>query len=636
MCGIAGISRRAPTATLAAETQRMLDALAHRGPDDAGTVTFTPDEDAAPLALGARRLAIVDLSPKGHQPLQSLDGRYAIVFNGEIYNDVDVRRELEALGHRFTSRSDTEVLLGAFVQWGAACWRRCVGMFACAILDRRARTLTLARDPFGMKPLYYLTRGGMLAFASEIPPLLPLLGTPIRPNEQRLYDYLELGITDHGTETMFAAVQALPAAHYAEIDLQRPDAVVPVQYWTLDPERTIEVSFPDAVKHLRDLFLDSIARHCRSDVPVGALLSGGIDSSAIVMAMRYVTGSRLDLHTFSYIGGQGAISEEPWIDIVNAAAGAIPHKVHLSPEEWSVDAARLVETQNEPFGSIAIYAQNRVFRRVAETGIKVVLDGQGADELLAGYRGAWVIRLASLIERGRWVEALNFLRRLAGARQPNDPTPRRLALLALARAVPRPITALARRVLHRNEHPWIDATWCRRHGIAPMRSDSGPASGNGRLRRELWRAVTALSLPALLRYEDRNAMAYSVESRLPFLTPALAEFVLALPPEYLVGPDGTSKRVFREAMRGIVPDQILDRRDKIGFAVPVRTWLPAIPDVLELLDDVMALPPINRAAIAASVAGLRDGKTPSERESFLLWRLVGLAAWARRFGVAID
>jgi asparagine synthase (glutamine-hydrolysing) len=157
---------------------------------------------------------------------------------------------------------------------------------------------------------------------------------------------------------MFADVHALPAAHDAAIDLIQPDAVAAVQYWKLDPERTIDISFADAAEHVRDLFLDNIARHCRSDVPVGALLSGGIDSSAIVMAMRHVMGSDLDLHTFSYIGGQSAVSEERWIDIVNRAAGAIPHKVHLTPDEWSGDAARLVETQNEPFGSIAIYAQN--------------------------------------------------------------------------------------------------------------------------------------------------------------------------------------------------------------------------------------------------------------------------------------
>jgi len=634
MCGIAGISRRAPTATLAVETQRMLDALTHRGPDDAGAITFTPDADAAPIALGARRLAIIELSPAGHQPLESADGRYAIVVNGEIYNYIELRRELEGLGHTFRSRSDTEVLLGAFTAWGNACWPRLVGMFACAILDRRARRITLARDPFGMKPLYYIAHPGTLAFASEIPPLLPLFPGAVRAFPQRVYDYLDSGITDHAGETMFAGVRAVPASHYAEIDLAQPDVVVPVRYWSPDPGRTEAISFDAAVKRLRDLFLESIALHLRSDVQVGALLSGGTDSSSVVMAMRHVAGPKLELHTFSYVAGQGAISEEPWIDIVNAAAGAISHKVHLTPEQWTADAARLVETQNEPFGSIAIYAQNRVFRRVAETGIKVALGGQGSDELLAGYRGGWVIRLASLIERLRWGEALAFLRQLARVRQPNDPTTSRVALLALRRVLPGPIAAAARR-LRPSPRPWINRDWFRARGIV---FDPGPVreSGEGRLRQELLRAVTTLSLPALLRFEDRNSMAYSVESRLPYLTPELARFVLSLPPDYLVGPDGTGKRVFRAAMRGIVPDAILDRRDKIGFAVPIQTWLPAIPGVLELLEEVAAAPPVNRAAVTPAIAALRDGKTPSVRDSFLLWRLVGLAAWARRFNVSFD
>ena len=630
MCGIAGITRRAPTATLMVETQRMLDVLAHRGPDDAGAITFTPDGDAAPIALGARRLAIIDLSPAGHQPMESSDGRYAIVLNGEIYNYVELRRELEGLGHTFRSRSDTEVLLASYATWGAACWNRCVGMFACAILDRTTRRLVLARDPFGMKPLYYVAQQGALAFASEIP---PLLDNPVRADAQRVYDYLDSGITDHGGETMFAGVQAIPAAHYAEIDLARPDAVAPIPYWSLDPGQTQEISFDAAARRLRELFLESIALHLRSDVQVGALLSGGTDSSSVVMAMRHVAGPKLELHTFSYVAGQGAISEEPWIDIVNAAAGAIPHKIHLTPEEWSADAARLVETQNEPFGSIAIYAQNRVFRRAAQSGIKVVLGGQGSDELLAGYRGGWVIRLAMLIERLRWVEALRFLRQLARVRQENDPTLARIGLFALRRVLPPAIADAARR-LRPPQRPWINRDWCRAHGVVVDPSRHGRESGEGRLRHELIRAVTTLSLPALLRYEDRNAMAYSVESRLPYLTPELARFALSLPPDYLVGPDGTGKRVFRAAMRGIVPDAILDRRDKIGFAVPIQTWLPVIPGVLDLLEEVAVAPPINRAAVNPSIAALRDGKTPSVRDSFLLWRLVGLAAWARRFNVS--
>ena len=632
MCGIAGISRRAPVAALAVETQRMLDALHHRGPDDAGAITFTPDGDAAPIALGARRLAIVDLSSAGHQPMESADGRYAIVLNGEIYNHIELRRELEGLGRTFRSHSDTEVLLAAFAQWGNDCWPRLVGMFACAILDRTTRRLHLARDPFGMKPLYYRSGQESLVFASEIPPLLN--GTA-RANPQRLYDYLDLGISDHGGETMFAGVHALPAAHFVAVDLAHPDVITPVRYWSLDPGHTAEISFDQAVLRLRDLFLESITLHLRADVEVGAALSGGTDSSSIVMAMRHLAGPKLDLHTFSYVGGQGAISEEPWIDIVNAAARATPHKVHLTPEEWSRDATRLVETQNEPFGSIAIYAQNRVFRRAAEAGIKVVLGGQGSDELLAGYRGAWVIRLATLLERGRWGEAVKFVRRLSQVRQPNDPGVRRVVLLALRRAVPAPLADWGRRVLGRSHRPWINRAWCREHGVVPDRADHGRA-GRERLREEQIQAVTRLSLPALLRYEDRNAMAYSVESRLPYLTPALAQFALALPADYLAGPDGKGKRVFREAMRGIVPDAILDRRDKIGFAVPIQTWLPLIPGVVELLETAAVAPPINRQAILPALATVREGKTPSVRDSFLLWRLVGLAAWARRFKVIFD
>ena len=635
MCGIAGIVRRAHRVTLERETQRMLDAVAHRGPDDTGTLAFTPSEGAATVALGTRRLAIIDLSPAGHQPMDSVDGRYAIAWNGEIYNYIELRRELEALRHTFRSHSDTEVLLTAFAAWGNACWSRLVGMFACAILDRTARRLTLARDPFGMKPLYYVARDGSLAFASEIPPLLPLIGNTIRAHPQRLYDYLDDGVTDHTGETMFKGVDAVPAAHYVTLDLAKPDMVDPKRYWSLDPARTEDISFAAATARLRELFLESIALHLRSDVPVGALLSGGIDSSAIVMAMRYVAGPKLVLHTFSYIGEQGALSEEPWIDIVNAAAAAISHKVHLAPEEWSVDAMRLVETQNEPFGSIAIYAQNRVFRCVGEAGIKVVLDGQGADELLAGYRGQWITRLAMMIEQGRWREAVHFLRQLARGRQPHDPPPSRIALRAVARTLPPGIFEVARRLLRRRPRPWIDRAWYRRDVVDEPVGDGRSSKGN-RLRWELWRAVTALSLPALLRYEDRNSMAYSVESRLPFLTPALAEFLLALPPEYVIGSDGTSKRVFRAAMRGIVPDPILDRRDKIGFAVPLRTWLPAIPDVVDLLALATRLPPINAAAIAPHLARLRAGHVVSERTTFLLWRLVGMAAWARRFSVALD
>ena len=638
MCGIAGLVGPEPCAALLETVERMLAALAHRGPDDAGTFAFTPPEPgvAASAVLGNRRLAIIDLTAGGHQPMVSPDGRHAIVLNGEIYNYLELRRELEGLGHRFRSRSDTEVLLAAVAQWGASCLPRLVGMFAFAVLDMQTRRLILARDGFGMKPLYYTARPGHLAFSSEIPPLLDTAGLPRRANPRRVYEYLDRGATDHGDETLFAGVHALPAAHYADVSLQEPGDVRPVRYWTPDLEREAELSFSAAVERLRELFLESVALHMRSDVPIGTLLSGGIDSSAIVMAMRHLGGHGLDLHTFSYIGGQGAISEEPWIDLVNRAAGATGHKVYLEPHDWSADAGRLMQAQHEPFGSLAVYAQHRVFRRAAEAGVKVVLDGQGADELLAGYRAFLVTRFASLLARGRWTAAGRLFRGIARARQPFEPAPLRTLLSAIATMAPPPIRWGARRVLGRDRHPWIDPAWCQRHGLEPDHRQRSVLTPPKELRLVLWRAIKEGSLPPLLRFEDRNGMTHSIESRLPFLTPQLAEFLLALPAEYLIAPDGTSKRIFREAMRGIVPDQVLARRDKIGFAVPIHSWLPAIPDTLDLLETAARLPPVQSEAIEPYLGSLRSGQVLSHHASFLTWRLVGLAAWVRHCNVTLD
>lgn len=657
MCGILGWVGLDDGPRALARIRATLPLLAHRGPDDAGylfhqghpsrtqlinnegTVTELPEQPSAGITgavvFGHRRLAIIDPTPTGHQPMVSADGRFVLVLNGEIYNYLELRGELEALGHTFRGRSDTEVLLEAWAEWGTGALRRLVGMYAFAVLDRQGGRLVLARDCFGIKPLYLCEGLGGLCFASEIPALLALSGLPPRANPRRVYDYLDLGITDHGDQTMLAGVQSLPAAHYVDIALDRPAARTPVSYWAPDLTREADLSFPDAASRLRDLFIRSITLHMRSDVRIGTLLSGGTDSSSIVMAMRRIGGPALDIHTFSYIGGQGAISEERWIDIVNAEARAQVEKVHLQPEEWVTDADDLLTAQAEPFGSIAIYAQNRLLRRAAETGVKVVLSGQGADELLGGYRSTWALRLASLIERGHWAGAVGFVRRLKHVRGPYDPSIRRIAMLAVSHLMPIATRGAARVALGRGRRPWIAPAWCTRHGIGIARAGSRGRHGR-RLARELWSSVETLGLPALLRYEDRNGMAYSVESRLPFLTPELAEFVLTLPEEYVVGPDGSTKHVFKEAMRGIVPDAILDRKDKVGFAVPMDTWVPAIPGFRGLLEFAASLPPVRRSALEPHLAGLRAGRRPGLRDSFLLWRLAGFASWARRFNVALD
>jgi asparagine synthase (glutamine-hydrolysing) len=639
MCGIAGMLWKEP-----AQGQSLtepLRLLRHRGPDDHGWLSLTrhrirrgrgnPDVRKADAVLLHRRLSILDLSDAGWQPMSSADDRFHLVFNGEIYNYLELRGELEALGHIFHSRSDSEVLLQALVHWGREALTRLVGMFALAVLDTQARTLLLARDYFGIKPLYYSHLPGGLAFASEIKALLDLPGLKRRVNPHRIYDYLRFGLTDHGGQTLFAQIRQVPAAHFLEVSLDHPDQVNIERYWAVDLDDIIELPLAEASQRLRELFLESVRLHLRSDVPVGAALSGGIDSSAIVAAMRHLE-PRLDLHAFSYIADDAAVSEERWIDTAGGAARAVIHKVQPAPEELVEDLDRLVYQQDEPFGSTSIYAQDRVFRLAREAGITVMLDGQGADEMLAGYRPYLAARLASLLRQGRLGSAYSFWQRAATV--PGSGGRQRLLLHAGSLALPRRLKIWAMRLAGKSRMPpWLNEKWFTREGVKARPRLSAPAAGEI-LRGELQQSVAETSLPMLLRYEDRNSMAYSIESRVPFLTPALVSFVLRLPEEHLISRDGTSKNVFRLAMRGLVPDTVLDRKDKVGFATPEKRWLSALaPWVDRTLEGDLAyqVPALAAGPMRAHWQAVREGKEPFDSR---VWRWVNLIRWAERFGVA--
>lgn len=649
MCGIAGLFQRQPLAPQPLLTQ-LVGRLRHRGPDDHGWLLFGPqgvrrgrgDPGSEPVQgfLVHRRLSILDLSEAGWQPMSSPDGRYHLVFNGEIYNYLELRQELEKAGYSFRSHSDSEVLLAAYSCWGRAALRRLVGMFAFAVLDSQRRRLFLARDFFGIKPLYYVQLPTGFAFASEIKALLELPGLSRRVQARRLYEYLRFGWTDHGTETLFAAIQQVPAAHYLEVPWEEsPVSLQPVPYWQASVAEPLDLSLTEASRRLRELFLDSVRLHLRSDVPVGAALSGGIDSSAIVAAMRHLE-PRLQLHAFSYVADDAALSEERWIRIAGQAAGARLHLVTAAPGDLLADLDNLIYQQDEPFGSTSIYAQYCVFRRARQAGITVMLDGQGADELLAGYRPYIAARLASLLRRGRLAQAWRLLH--DSGQQPGSGGRTHLLLRATALALPRRWRAWAAQLSGRSRPPaWLNTRWFARQGVLlrsgyPALPEAARRQGEhleDLLRQELYRSLVWTSLPALLRYEDRNSMAHSVESRVPFLTPALVDFLLRLPEEYLLGPDGTSKNVFRLAMRGLVPDAVLDRRDKIGFATPERRWLTVLqPWVEQVLHSpaAQALPALELRALREEWRQALAGRRPFD---FRIWRWVNVIRWAERFQV---
>lgn len=638
MCGIAGVVLETPGSFDRDLLRTIEGRLHHRGPDDRGWLVMQGErvrhgqdlsqDLSGQILLLSNRLAILDLTEAGRQPMSTADGVHHIVFNGEIYNFVELRAELEQLGHRFTSHSDTEVLLAAWAQWGREALPRLVGMFAFAVLDTRERKLFLARDFFGIKPLYYTIWDSGFAFASEPPVLLELPWTGRSLNPNRLYSYLRFGITDHGAETLFAEVQQVPAAHLLEIDLARPRKARVERYWDVRRSLNGEVSFADAATEVRRLFERSVEIHLRSDVRVGVALSGGIDSSANVMAMRRAAGNGLDLHTFTYVAEDDSINEERWAELVGTTARARMHKVRPSASELARDLDTLVDIQGEPFGSTSIYAQHRVFGLARESGMKVMLDGQGADELFAGYPTSLAFRVASLLRRGQLLPAARLL---GAARRFPALRPAWSGARALSTLLPSSLQPTARTLGGRGLMPsWLNAEWFLERGVVPQPPPelAGPAL----MKEHLYQMIFETSLPMLLRYEDRNSMAFSIESRVPFLTPQLASFVLSLPEDYIIGEDAVSKAVFRKAMRGLVPDPVLDRTDKIGFQTPEQAWLGVLRS---WGNEVLRGPGARSLGAVRWSALLREweqmplDKQPDAR----IWRCINLSRWIERFGV---
>lgn len=641
MCGIAGIARLDNTTVAPARIAAMVAALGHRGPDDRGFLALPQEGEArvatepdvavgARVALGHTRLAIVDLSAGGHQPMGTPDGRHYLVFNGEIYNHVELRLALAQHGRSFHSHSDTEVLLALLAEQGLAALPQLVGMYAFAWLDVSRRRLQLVRDPFGIKPLYWTRRTDGLAFASEIPALIEADPTqPRRAHPQRLYDYLRFGLTDDGIDTLLADVKQVPPGHWLGIDLGTGELDGPHPHaWPAGPRWAGE-TFDDAAERVRALFLESLRIHRRSDVSLGVAISGGIDSSAILCGLRHVEGQDADLRAFSYVADDPTISEADWVACAAGAAGARVETVTPRPEDLVADLDRLVARQGLPFGSTSIYAQYRVFALAAEAGVKVLLDGQGADEMLGGYRTYLATRWVSLVRARRFGEAARFLARVAGRLGPEAAD---FLARAGGRVLPDKFAPLARRLVGEDLAPaWLDESWFAAHGVHP--SPLWRSTAREALREHLQQALSRTSLPMLLRYEDRSSMAFSLESRVPYLDARLVGYVLSLPEAHWISPAGESKAVFRRAMRGIVPDAILDRRDKIGFATPEHRWLAALgPWVDSVLgsETVRQIPALRPAAMAASWSRAR-----TRRQGFdgRIWRWINLVRWAEQLEV---
>jgi asparagine synthase (glutamine-hydrolysing) len=577
MCGILGIVQMRNTISLdAIEAGR--DVVTHRGPDGHG-IWYDDLDDGVRVALAHRRLSIIDLSARGAQPLLTTcsgdvrparereqgGARFALTYNGEIYNYRELRDELRGMGHRFSSDCDTEVLLRSYEQWGAACLKRFNGMFAFALWDRQNQELLCARDRFGEKPFHYLfdPAAGVFAFASEVKSLVRAGLARAEFDDRAVYRYLRFGEQAGVSQTIWRDVHRLSPAHLMRVAPRAPSLAIETRpYWKLDLTDECALSEAEQVERFRELFRESVSLRLRADVPVGTGLSGGVDSSSVVCQIRelgFTTGQQ----TFTAQMDDPALDESAHADLVAKVANVDAHTVTPSGGALIDELDSLFLAQEEPFPSTSMFASYLVNRLARDHGVVVLLDGQGADEYLAGYAHYPALILSQLARRGsirEWWNERQAIRRRVGI----DPVPPRAMLHYLTRRNANselPVDG-------NNPTSYLRAEFARIYATEEGRRITIRRSP---LKTRLFADLMLGHLQELLRYADRNSMHFSREVRLPFLDHRLVEFTMSLPDDRLFR-RGESKWILRQAMRGIVPDPILDRRDKIGFATPWRQW----------------------------------------------------------------
>ena len=625
MCGIAGIWHLDGRPVDPAALKRMADALAHRGPDGEG---YRVDGD---LGLAHRRLKIVDPGPQSHQPMADESGRYHIVYNGEIHTYVELRRELESAGATFRSAGDTEVALQAFLRWGDGCFDRFNGMWALAVWDARDRVLTLSRDRFGIKPLVISRRGARFAFASEPKAILAAFPEEHEPDLRELSGYAQGAVPDGTDATAFANIRAIPpdcVAHLGRHGERRS------RFWSFSPRE--ESPCRNAAEQLADLIDDATALRLRSDVPLGACLSGGMDSSAIVAsAAPRMAGP---LHCFSLLYPDEPCDESHFSRM---AAEPFPscrtHWVQPDTADILGTIGRIVWHHDAPAPLRGRYPQWFVFGEAARH-VRVVLNGQGGDELLGGYPRfvpAYALDRLRGLPTGR-----DDSSSLAGDLSSLSQLSRLGPLYAAGTFVP-PLLRRAGRgvrmsadVLEGDFRAAAGAFDPRRH-FSVWIHPAAPRPFRSHLNNALWNEFIHAGLREVLHGEDALSMAWSIESRHPLLDHRLVEFCFRLPyGEKIAG--GRTKDVMRRAVAGRVPAGIIARRDKMGFQAPMTAWLRR-PDCMgawrELLTDPLTLrrgvfnPPRLRRALDRFARDSRFAVHCTES----LWRWINLALWFRIF-----
>jgi len=676
MCGIAGIVRKnKKTSNELRYIKAMTDLLKHRGPDDEGFAFFSDEEtvtaggkdtpqqvwqsnyaykpkhqlsnieDKYHTAFGYRRLSIIDPSPAGHQPFCSKAGDIWMVYNGEIYNYIELKEELKT-GYQFNTNTDTEVLLASYQKWGKECLHKFNGMWAFTIYDKNKNVLFGARDPFGVKPYYYYNDAHFFAFASEQKALvkLPFVHTGI--NNSAAFDYLIFGKAEHQEEGLFKNIFELPPAYCFELDLSNSPTGGCLQtfkkwkYTSLSYEKKYERfdenKFKTYTEQTKKLINNAIHLRLRSDVPVGACLSGGLDSSTIVCSVdkllkeqnlpsQVLGGERQKVFTASFKATP--IDESQWAEQVVQQTNTHWFQTHPKADELLQDFEDIVYTQDIPFFGSSTYAQYRVMRLVNQQGIKVTLDGQGGDELFTGYPPHYMALWVEMLKHFKYAKLIKEFNNTPNASDLFNGL-KTIAGKKIAETILPSFFKEKLLIGSRPENKYISKTlWQQnRKQLSQLEQFSF-----GSLNKMLYEYFTGIALKNLLRTGDRNSMRFSVEARMPFADDVeLIKYVFQIPSVYKIR-DGMSKYLLRNATQGLVPQNIRLRKDKIGFATPEKQWFAQIKDELKTyltndLDEFVEVKKLQKDWEKL----IQNTQTTT---TIHLWRLINFALWKKVYNL---
>ena len=566
MCGIAGILLHTPNSAAPVHVKKMTDAIAHRGPDDEGLWS----NEKNTVHLGHRRLSIIDLSSRAAQPM-SFANRYHIVYNGEIYNYIEIRSFLQNKGYSFVTQSDTEVIMAAYDFWKEKCLQQFDGMFAFAIWDDKEEKLFTARDRFGEKPFYYYEDEGNFIFASEMKALWAI-GVDKKINNKMLLNYITLGHVQNcidKEQTFFDDIYSLPPSHYLTYQPSSTQLSKITRYWSLNKEIKIDIAADDAIEKFTELFNISVKRRLRSDVPVGTCLSGGLDSSSIAYTINQLQkNTAKGLQTFSAVFPGFENDESKYIQAVSANLHITNYQTQPSAIDLIRDFEKLCYHQEEPFQSSGIFAQYKVFELAKKHDVKVLLDGQGADEVLAGYPRYIHWFLQEVLSRHK-LGATQIERR---AFRRNNQLFRWDLKNIIAAFLPSHAAMQLEKIEYRKtiSHPDISEDFLNFLKHQEWVGIHKPIVT--KLNDILHFNITEMGLEELLRFADRNSMAHGREVRLPFLNHELVEFIFSLPSQLKMH-DGWTKFLLRSSMNNKLPDEIVWRKEKVGFEPPQKNWM---------------------------------------------------------------